>query len=97
MAEELSSGCEELFVNVYERILEQAIGTKLKAEEKQLFLNVGRNLLSGDLDFQQESTGQLSGRINKRIDELTAECGRQKKAVMISCLSASALTAILLL
>ena len=92
----LSQNTEESFVTIYERILKKVWKEKFSEEEQQLFLNVGRNLLSDDIYYQQEETKQLSIHLNEKIHQMKKEYVGKKKVVLVFCICMGILTVIIL-
>lgn len=92
----MSQNTEESFLTIYERLLEKTWKEKLSKEEKSLFLNVGRNLLSDDMDYQREEIKQLSTYLNEQIYQRKKDYADKKKIVLIFCLCMGALAVILL-
>ena len=92
----LSQNTEESFVTIYERILKKVWKEKFSEEEQQLFLNVGRNLLSDDIYYQQEETKQLSIHLNEKIHQMKKEYVGKKIVVLVFCICMGILTVIIL-
>lgn len=70
---------------------------RISEDDYRLFFNIGRNLLSDDFFYQKKTVMQASDELEKKIAGLKSEYRKKKKAVMVSCICASALTVILLL
>lgn len=97
LSRELNRETDLDFVNSFERLLNFYTSGILEPEEQQIFLNVGRNLLSDDLIYQRQTTDQFSGQLKKCLEEKREKLKNQKKVYRALCLSMSALIVIILI
>lgn len=94
---ELQNKTDCSFTDQFERLLTFYFSAVFRKEELDLFFQVGRNLLSDDLFFHQDTTRQLSEKIQMHIVQMKESVDKQKKVCQALCLSASALIVIILL
>lgn len=94
---ELQKRTDFLFADEFERLLTFYFSAVFSTEEKLLFLQVGRNLLSDDLLFHQDTARQLSEKIQTHVLQMKECVDKQKKVCQALCLSASGLLVIVLL
>ena len=94
---ELQKKTDFLFADEFERLLTFYFSAVFSTEEKLLFLQVGRNLLSDDLLFHQDTARQLSEKIQTHVLQMKECVDKQKKVCQALCLSASGLLVIVLL
>lgn len=96
LSSELKQYGDYEFEDIFERLLVFHTSQTLTEEERQLFLNAGRNFLSDDLTYQGRAIGQLSDQLNKCMEEKREKLKNQKKVYRALCLSMSALLIIIL-
>ena len=95
LSEELKNCVDCEFADIFERLLVFHTSQILTEEERQLFLNAGRNFLSDDLTYQKRAIDQLSDQLNKCMEEKREKLKNQKKVYRALCLSMSALIVII--
>lgn len=83
------------FTDEFDRLLTFHMSKIMPEEERMIFFNAGRNLLSDDLIFQRKSMDQLSIQLRDCISKMHESLKIQKKVYQALCLSISALIIII--
>lgn len=96
MHKRLKTQQDVLFWEIYEDRLESLMKPYLTEEEYLLFLQFGKNLMSGDLTFHKEQEQHMTGELRKCIEEEKEVFRNKTKVYRALCLFASALIMIIL-
>lgn len=97
MGEQLQRGNDLELNAIFDAVLDNQFESELSAEERELFLQIGRGLFSGDLSFHRKNIQLVSDRLGTIIAEKRKELYNQKRLCRVCCLSVSALLVLLLL
>ena len=85
------------FIDEFDRLLTYHMAQIMPEEERMIFFNAGRNLLSDDFMFQRNTINQLSEQLRDCISKMNDSLKIQKKVYQALCLSVSALLIIILI
>lgn len=96
-SQKLQNNTDVEFAESFEQLLISYTSRFLTEEERQIFLNVGRNLLSDDLLYQRKTMEQLSVQLINCLEEKKKNFLNQKEVSRAICLSMSALIVIFLI
>ena len=96
-SQKLQNNTDVEFAESFEQLLISYTSRFLTEEERQIFLNVGRNLLSDDLLYQRKTMEQLSVQLTNCLEEKKKNFLNQKEVSRAICLSMSALIVIFLI
>lgn len=97
LSRELKNKTDFEFTESFERLLSCYTSPIFSEEERQIFLNVGRNLISDDFLYQRKTMEHFSAQLKKCLDEKKKVFQTQKKVSRAVCLSMSALIVIILI